>query len=100
MAIVEAVAAGFADGVVFVPLAPIIDPALVAPAGATAMGLRDVGSEPLDIQLRRLLASRHLLLVRDDFEQVIAAAPLLSQLLSASPGLKILTTSRATLHLY
>jgi predicted ATPase/DNA-binding NarL/FixJ family response regulator len=100
MAVADAVAENFADGVAFISLAPIVDPALVAPAIAAAVGLRDVGSEPLDIQLQRFLASRETLLVLDNFEQVIAAAPPLSQLLRASPKLKILTTSRAPLHLY
>jgi predicted ATPase/DNA-binding NarL/FixJ family response regulator len=100
MALADAVAAGFADGVMFVTLAPIVDPALVAVTIATAVGLRDMGSEPLDIQLQRHLANKHLLLVLDNFEQVLAAAPLLSQLLSASTRLKILTTSRAPLRLY
>jgi predicted ATPase/DNA-binding CsgD family transcriptional regulator len=100
MAVADAMAASFADGVAFVSLAPIVDPALVAPAMATAVGLRDVGPEPLDIQLRHFLASRHLLLVLDNFEQVLAAAPLLGQLLSASPRLKIVITSRAPLRLY
>jgi predicted ATPase len=100
MALADAAGSNFADGVVSVSLAPIVDPALVAPAIATAVGLRDAGSEPLDLQLRHLLAGKHLLLVLDNFEQVLAAAPLLGQLLRASPGLKILATSRAPLRLY
>ena len=100
IALADAVAADYADGVAFVSLAPIVDPTLVALTIATALGLRDAGSEPLDTQLQRLLSSRRLLLVLDNFEQVVAAAPLLSQLLSSSPGLKILITSRTSLRLH
>ncbi|MHB9091810.1 MAG: LuxR C-terminal-related transcriptional regulator [Chloroflexota bacterium] len=93
------VAEGFSDGVYFVDLAPISDDALVAKAIARALGVMENPSEPLPNTLVRVLAQREMLLVIDNFEHVITAAPLLSVLLSASPRLKVLVTSRESLRL-
>ncbi len=92
-------AAEFADGVFFVSLAAIVDPDLVLPAIAAAIGVRDTGGQPLDELVREDLRGRHLLLVLDNFEQVTAAAPVVAQLLADCPRLKLLVTSRACLHL-
>jgi predicted ATPase len=89
--------AAFADGVVFVPLAPIGDPGLVAATVAQALDLRDDGAQPLLARLRSYLHDKQLLLLLDNFEQVIAAAPLVVELLAAGPLLKVLVTSRETL---
>jgi non-specific serine/threonine protein kinase len=86
-----------ADGVCFVELAPISDPALVVPAIAQALGVRDAGRvAPLE-GLKASLRNRHLLLVVDNFEQVLGAAPALPALLAACPRLRVLVTSRAAL---
>ncbi|MGH2558891.1 MAG: tetratricopeptide repeat protein [Thermomicrobiales bacterium] len=91
------VAADFADGVWFVTLAPISDPHLVAPAIARALGVRESGDRlPLE-GLKAYLRESEALLLVDNFEQVLAAAPLLTDLLAACPALKILVTSRAVL---
>jgi predicted ATPase len=87
----------FPDGVAFVPLAAIRDPALVLPALAQAMGVREAGDRPLADQLVALLHDRTLLLVLDNVEQVLAAAPRVASLLAACPCLTVLATSRAPL---
>jgi len=92
--------ADYPDGVFFVPLGAIEDPELVAPAIVTALGLRQAPNETPVERLGDYLRDRHLLLVVDNFEQILAAAPLLGTLLKASPGLSIVVTSRAALHLY
>jgi predicted ATPase len=94
-----AVAADFADGVAFVSLESLRDPALVLPTVAHALGLPDLGDRPLAERLVAHLRSRRMLLVLDTFEQVAAAAPLLADLVSACPGLTVLVTSRVVLHL-
>jgi predicted ATPase/DNA-binding XRE family transcriptional regulator len=93
------VCAGFKDGAWFVELAPITEPELVAPAIAHACGVRDTGGQPLVEGLRQHLREKVTLLVVDNFEQVLAAAPFLAQLLPAAPRLKVLVTSREPLNL-
>lgn len=68
------VAEAFPDGVAFVPLAPINDPALVLPTVAAAFGLQDTGAQPLRDRLAAYFGPRRLLLVLDNFEQVLPAA--------------------------
>jgi predicted ATPase len=89
--------AAFADVVRFVPLAAITDPDLVLPSIAQALGM--VASDPrmLRERVRAFLREKRLLLVLDNFGQVVAAAPLLGDLLKACPGLKALATSRVPL---
>jgi predicted ATPase/DNA-binding CsgD family transcriptional regulator len=87
----------FPDGVWFVGLAPITDPALVVPSIAHVLGVREAGGEPLVERLKAFLCEKHLLLVLDNFEHVVEAAPLVTELLAASPGLKVLVTSRVRL---
>src|ERR1700676_5275500 len=89
----------FADGVYFVSLAPISDPAFVIPTIAHSIGLTVSGSQPV---LERLKTSQHdkqRLLLLDNFEHVITAAPLLAELLEACPDVKILVTSREVMRL-
>lgn len=90
----------FADSVAFVPLAPIIHPRLVLPTIKHILGLvlpqRKQNTEHID-DLKAFLRDRHMLLVLDNFEQVLAAASDLTDLLLACPGLKMLVTSRAVL---
>ncbi|HEY6407636.1 MAG TPA: AAA family ATPase, partial [Ktedonobacteraceae bacterium] len=89
----------FTHGVCFVRLAPISDPDLVISAIAHALGLQEYGKRPLFEYLSAFLRTKQLLLLLDNFEQVLSAAPLLADLLMACPELKILVTSRAVLHL-
>ncbi len=88
---------GFPDGVRFVSLAPIADPDLVAATIALALGMREGGDESLTARLTSFLRDQSLLLVLDNFEQVVGAAPLVAGLLVACPGLTILATSRVRL---
>ena len=88
------------DGVFFVALADINDTALVPTAMAAALGVVESAELPLEDVLKEYLGRRELLLVLDNFEQVLDAAPLVGKLLSVCPKLKVLATSRATLHLY
>src|SRR6266566_5700951 len=90
---------GFVDGVYFVPLAPISDHALVVPTIAQTLTLREVSDRPFLDLLEDYLQDKQLLLVLDNFEQVVRAAPLLSELLEVCLELKLLVTSREVLHL-
>ena len=92
----------FANGVCFVSLAPISDPELVLPTIAQALDLPEAGdagqgpAQPLE-RLNTYLHEKHVLLLLDNFEHVVTAAPALVELLGACPGLKMLVTSRAVL---
>ena len=81
----------FADGPCFVPLGAIDEPERVLPEFARALGIPD------DEGVASFLAGRELLLVADNLEQVVDAAPELGELLAASPGSKLVATSRAPL---
>ena len=89
----------FDDGICFVSLAPICDPDLVLPSIAQEYGIQETGAQSLLEQVKLALQHKHLLLLLDNFEQVLAAAPLIEQLLVACPQLKVLVTSREVLHL-
>lgn len=91
--------AEFPDGVYFVALAAVKDPALVASAIAQAVGCRESADRPLLESLLESVANKRLLLALDNFEQVMAAAELVSKLLAAASGLRIIVTSRSPLHL-
>jgi predicted ATPase/DNA-binding CsgD family transcriptional regulator/transcriptional regulator with XRE-family HTH domain len=90
----------FANGVCFVSLAAISDSELVILAIAKELGIRETGGRPLFEHVKVALRNRHLLLVLDNFEQVLKAAPQLPELLAECPHLKVLITSRARLHVY
>ena len=90
----------FADGICFVPLATISDPDFVLLAIAQALGVREIGTHSLLEDLQAVLGSQSLLLLLDNFEHVLAAAPPLTDLLAACPNLHMLVTSRAALRLY
>ena len=89
----------FSDGIAFVNLAPITNPNLVLDTIAGALGLRDMGAESLRERLIDVLAARRLLLVLDNFEQVVTAGPQLRVLLDTCPGVALLITSRIRLRL-
>ena len=91
--------ADFADGIYFINLAPISDPGLVVPAIAQILGVRQAGDQPLLYGLKRFLFGRQILLLLDNFEQVVPAGPSAAELLLAAPGLRMLVTSREVLHL-
>jgi predicted ATPase/DNA-binding CsgD family transcriptional regulator len=92
-------AGDFPDGAGFVSLAPVAHPDLVAPAIAQALGVREAGNEPLVARLQAFLRARRLLLVLDNYEHVVDAAPLVTDLLGAAPDIRILVTSRTRLRL-
>jgi predicted ATPase/class 3 adenylate cyclase/DNA-binding XRE family transcriptional regulator len=89
----------FAHGVYFVNLAPISDPSLVAFAIAQALEVTQTGDQPLLKRLQSYLREKRLLLLLDNFEQVLDAAPLIAELLAGCPKLTVLVTSRVPLHL-
>jgi predicted ATPase len=91
--------AHFADGVFFVPLAPVTDANLVASTVVQAVGIPEFASKtPLET-LQHRLVQRELLLILDNFEQIVEAATVVLQLLTHCPKLKILVTSREPLNI-
>jgi non-specific serine/threonine protein kinase len=88
------------NGVWFVSLAPVRDADHVPAAIAQTLGVRESAGQPLVPSLAAFLADRRVLLVLDNFEQVIDAAPLVSDLLARCPALSVLVTSRTPLRLY
>jgi predicted ATPase/DNA-binding CsgD family transcriptional regulator len=95
--VAESTRSTFADGVVFVDLAPIRDPSLVPKTIVHALDTRHTDTQPPMETLREVLHRLQLLLILDNFEQVVDAAPVLTDLLKDCPDLKILVTSRVTL---
>jgi predicted ATPase/DNA-binding CsgD family transcriptional regulator len=90
----------FSDGVCFVSLASISDPGLVIPTIAQTLGLREPGDKSFFELLAASLYEKRLLLFLDNFEQVIDAAPALTELLGGCLALKILVTSREVLRVH
>ena len=97
LALAAAISADFADGVCFVPLAAITDPDLVATSVARAAGLVEFGDTSVQDSLASALRQAETLLLLDNFEHVLPAAPLLSELMTRCPQLKVLVTSRVLL---
>jgi predicted ATPase/DNA-binding SARP family transcriptional activator len=91
-------AGSFANGAVFVALAPVHDPGLVPEVMARAIGIKETTGEPLEA-LAAFLRSRELLLVLDNTEQLRAAAAIFVELLARAPRVTLLVTSRVVLHL-
>jgi predicted ATPase len=87
----------FADGVYFINLAPTAESHLVLPTIAHMLGLRQGTEGPLIEDLKDFLASKRMLLVLDNFEQVVQAAPALTDLLQGTLHLKLVVTSRELL---
>ena len=98
LAAAAALRADFTDGVCFVPLASVSEPELVITTIAQALELWEAADRPLLQQLQAALRDRHLLLLLDNFEQVIVAATTLAALLASCSRLHVLVTSRAALH--
>ena len=100
LALAAEVAGQFKEGVFLVSLAPLSDPALLASAIIAGLQIPEVpGTSPGDL-LAGYLADRRILLVLDNFEHLLEAAPVVSDLVHQSPGLKVLVTSRSPLHVY
>lgn len=89
----------FEHGVAFVDLAPISDPTLTISTIAQTLGLAETAEQPLLSRLKGYLQEKHLLLVLDNFEQVLTAASQVADLLAQCPRLRLLVTSRERLHL-
>ena len=89
----------FVDGVFFVSLAAISDSTLIIPTIAHTLGVIESPNRLLLDSLKEFLRERQALLLLDNFEQIISAAPLLSEMLSACAGLRMLATSREALRL-
>lgn len=90
----------FKDGAFFISLGSITDPDLVATTILQTLGFTTGENQPALGLLKGHLQDKQMLLVIDNFEQVTAASPILSELLEAAPQLKILVTSQAVLHVY
>lgn len=90
----------FEHGIFFVPLAAIFDPALVLPAIAQALDVKEISGQSLVQALTVHLQDRQILLVLDNFEQVVAAGLHIADLLKGTHRLKILISSRETLRIY
>jgi predicted ATPase/class 3 adenylate cyclase len=88
----------FTEGVFFVNLAAISDPTLVIPTIAQTLEVKEIADQPLLDLLKAYLRDKHLLLLLDNFEQVISAASEIADLLAACPKLKMIVTSREVLH--
>ncbi|MDQ6643383.1 MAG: protein kinase, partial [Chloroflexota bacterium] len=89
----------FVDGVCVVALAPVSEPDLVIPTIAQELGIQEVGGQSIIGPVKVALRAKHLLLFLDNFEQVVAAAPLIEEILAACLHVKIVVTSRVVLHL-
>jgi predicted ATPase/class 3 adenylate cyclase len=89
----------FPDGVWFVRLSRLVDPELVLSTIAQTLGLKEVAGQPIAQTLAEHLHEKQLLLLLDNFEQVVTAAPEIGELLAENPGLKVLVTSRVPLRL-
>ena len=90
----------YSGGVFVVSLAAIADPGLVASSVAEHLGLQELAGEPLPTTLARRIGTSKLLLVLDNFEHVVPAGPMLTELLAACPRLTVLVTSREVLRLH
>jgi predicted ATPase/DNA-binding CsgD family transcriptional regulator len=99
IALAAEVAGEYPDGVYFVPLAPVRDPGLVPSTIAQSIGLQDARDRPLMEHLVSQLRERQLLIVLDNFEHLLAGAPVVTRLLQETSALRILVSSRSSLHI-
>ena len=89
----------FPDGVFFIDLSTITRTELVAPEIAQVLSIKESGSGQIEVILKNYLADKRMLLVLDNFEQVVEAAPFVAELLAGAQTLKILVTSRNVLQI-
>jgi predicted ATPase len=92
----------FPSGVCFVSLSVVSESGLIASAIAQAIGVRETGNQSAQESVKDYLGGldQPMLLLLDNFEHLVSAAPLISELLSAGPGLKVVVTSQSPLHVY
>jgi predicted ATPase/Tfp pilus assembly protein PilF/DNA-binding XRE family transcriptional regulator len=90
----------FADGVFFVALAPLRDPWLVLAAIGETLKIHEQAARPLLDPIKEELRAKEMLLVLDNFEQVVEAGDMVAELLRGAPGLRVLVTSREALRVY
>jgi predicted ATPase len=92
----------FPSGVCFVPLSVVGEPRLITSAIAQALGVCDSGSQSAQASLKEYLGALNqpMLLLLDNFEHLVSAAPVIADLLSIAPKLKVVVTSQAPLHVY
>lgn len=88
----------FADRMFFVPVGPVSDPTLVISAIAQVLAVRETGGQPVIEGVKLALRQKHVLLLLDNVEKVIEAAPQFVELLEACPHVQVLATSRSPLH--
>src|SRR5215472_9001008 len=98
IAVAADVAGDYPDGVFFVPLAPVRDPRLVPSTIVQSIGLQDARDVPLMEHLISQLRERQVLIVLDNFEHLLAGAPILTRLLQETSAVRILVSSRSPLH--
>ena len=98
LAAAEALGSTYPGGVYYIPLATVVDHAMVIPTIAGALDVNDAGDQPLAERLAKELSGRRVLLVLDNLEQVLAAGPAIADLLQAASGTAALVTSRSPLH--
>jgi predicted ATPase len=96
------IAEQFPAGVFFVALSAVGEPGLIASTIAQALGVRETGNHSPQENLKEYLSGldQPMLLVLDNFEHLVSAAPVVAQLLTAGPKLKLIVTSQAPLHVY
>ncbi|MHB8619507.1 MAG: ATP-binding protein, partial [Chloroflexota bacterium] len=98
--VARSLASSFTDGAAFIQLAPLRDPRMLASYIGQSLGLREADGFPILDILRAVLRDRHLLLVLDNFEQLVAGAAVVSDLLQSCSRLTVLVTSRTALRCY
>ncbi len=100
--VAAAAAAEFPGGVCFVPLSAVSDPALIPSTIAQALGVRESGNQSPQESLKEYVSGldQPMLLLLDNFEHLVSAAPVITQLLTTGPKLKVAVTSQAPLHVY
>lgn len=99
LALASALTPAFPDGICFVPLAPLREPALLALTVAHALGVSDNMGGLQSARLLEFMRHKRLLLVLDNFEHILSAAPQVAEWLSASIHLQVLVTSRSALNM-
>src|SRR5215213_461795 len=97
LAVTEAVAEDFPDGLWFVPLASVRDPALILSAIARALDVRETGHRSLLDGIAHVLQGKDALLILDNFEHLLTSAPVVAEILARCPHLTCLVTSRTLL---
>lgn len=95
----HALTSNFQDGVFFIPLAPVTDSDLVASTIADVLELQDSGNQSMEKTLVDFIKDKNMLLVMDNFEQVVDASKVISEILAHCPSVQIIITSRSSLHI-